>query len=83
MTQSTLNFDNSWISDSVPKVLVAMAGREFSADSLHEFLDEPMNPNKYGRLFKALSPYLVLTGYVRSSRPERKGGLIRTWRLKE
>lgn len=84
MTQPTLNFDNTWISDAIPRVLSAFAGVEsFSADDLHRVLEEPMSSSKYGKLFRELSPHLVLIGYTKSKRPGRNGSIIGLWRVKE
>jgi len=74
-----------WCDRMFPRVLDAMRGREFSSDDLHPLLEKPEHDNWFGVLLAKLknSGCVELVGYRPSARPERNGGIVRIWRVKE
>lgn len=81
MTQLNL-LQTAWVSDNMATVLDRMRGREFTADDLHEILDEPIVLNHWGCLMAHLRPHLEKIGYRPSTRPARNGGVVAVWRVK-
>ena len=72
-----------WCERMESSVLALMAGRPFTSDDLHPWLDAPEHCNWYGVLMarmknKGLAERI---GYRPSKRPEANGRPIAIWRI--
>lgn len=83
MTTQLDLIDSDWCARMEPVVLARLKGREFTSDDLHGIVEPPANPNLFGVLMAKLRPHLERVGFRASSRPERNGGVVRVWRIKE
>lgn len=75
----------AWCSRMASRVIETMRGREFTSDDLHAILEAPAHDNWFGVLMAQLrnSGKIERTGYKPSARPERNGGVVRVWKVRE
>lgn len=76
----------TWKNRAICKILellLAEGKPSISADDLHG-IGEPTHPNQWGTIFKAkeLRGIITQASYTTSRRPQRKRGVIRTWKLR-
>lgn len=74
-----------WCARMASRVIETMRGREFTSDDLHGLLETPAHDNWFGVLMAQLrnSGKIERTGSKPSTRPERNGGWVGVWKLKE
>lgn len=79
------SLQNEWCDRMATVVLNAMKGREFTADDLHSIVEPPAHDNWFGVLMAKLrcTGKIESVGAKASERPERNGGLVRVWRVRE
>lgn len=86
MTQAMVLDDLDWMSDAHDLLVkVAATGAEFNAYTLSEAgLREPPNANMWGTLFREANRLWIIEhlGWLKSSRPARKGGVCSRWKAR-
>jgi hypothetical protein len=85
MTTQLDLLQRDWCERMSAVVMDKMRGRQFTADDLHALVESPAHDNWYGVLMAQLrcKGLIERTGYQPSTRPERNGGVVRVWRIKE
>lgn len=86
MTTQLSLLQRDWVNDAIPVVLEqARDGRPFTADKFHAFLPVPEHNNWFGVLIAAMKNRGLIekVGYVPSTRKERNGAVVASWRLIE
>jgi hypothetical protein len=74
-----------WCNRMAERVLGQMRGKEFTSDDLHPILEQPAHENWHGILLAKMcnTGLIERTGSKPSTRPERNGGWVGIWKLKE
>lgn len=82
----TLNDEKkaTWLESAMSQypIVAPQIPAEFTSADVHGFFGEPVNHNLYGALFKKLQAegFIKFERYIKSTRPERRGGVTGLWR---
>lgn len=82
--EATRSADPWWTSCARAAIVtLAGTGRNFSADDVRDLgVTDPHHPNQWGSVFACAhrDGLIAQSGFTVSRRPQRSGGVLRTWR---
>lgn len=69
--------------DHVERAVAALAGRQFTAEDLRQWVGDVSHPNGWGGYVKAAAARgeIIFCGYTKATRKQARGHLLRLWRF--